>query len=406
MKLNEKLKYIFRNLINRKIRTFLTALAIIFGVFTIVSIVAVSNGLRQEVKKQLDVLGPRTVFILPVSNVNVLSGARNAQQIVNPLTMKDLNSLKRLSELELVSYWLIQRADVSFKGERITLSIYGSEPESLVHVNPNFLPEKGRIFSSSEKGVAFIGSNVAENLFSNKIEINNKIYINGKPFVVVGILKPTGASSAGANVDDIIVINIDDARDLFKGIMKDDELTTINVVIREDFDVDEVITKVEDTLRLSRKIAKNEKNDFSILSAKSIQKQVDEVLQSITLFLGSLGAISLVVGSIGIANTMFTTILERTKEIGILKALGSSNSEILSLFLLESIMIALIGGLIGYTLSFLVGLVIQNFNLPYLISINELFIAVAISVLVGTVSGLIPAYRASRLEAVVAIKEG
>ncbi|MEM3372736.1 MAG: ABC transporter permease [Candidatus Anstonellales archaeon] len=405
MKFSEKIKYVIRNLSNRKLRTFLTALAIIFGVLTILSILAVSNGLRSEVKKQLDVLGPRTVFVLPVSNLNVLSGQRNAQLIANPLTLKDLNSLKRLPELELVSYIVIQRADIAFKGERITLSVYGSEPEALVTVNPNFVPEKGRIFTNSERGVAFIGSNVAEKLFSKKVELNNKIKINNKDFNVVGILKPTGSSAGGANIDDIIVINIEDAKELFKGIIKDDEITTINVLIREGYDVDQVISKIEDTLRISRKIGKNEKDDFSILSAKAIQQQVDQVLQSITLFLGSLGAISLVVGSIGIANTMFTTVLERTKEIGILKALGASNNEILSLFLFESIVIAVIGGMIGYLLAFVLGIILENLDLPYVITIQDSLIALGISIFVGTISGLIPAFRASKLEPVVAIRE-
>lgn len=405
MKFSEKFRYVYVSLSHKKLRSLLTIIAVIFGIFTIVSILAVGQGLQKEINKNLEVFGPRTVIVAPIANANVVRGGPSqGMALLSSLTLRDVNALKRLPELEEVGYMIGDRADVEYMGKRISIEVNGGEPEIISKVNPTFVAEKGRMLKSSDKGAVFVGSNFAENLFDRKVELNSRIFINDKPFTVVGILKKTGTSIAGTSIDDMVVINLPDARSLFKDSISSDEVQIITVLVREGFALEDVVPKIEEALMMSRKIPKGGDKDFSLLTAAVVMKQVEAITTNVTLFLGSIGIISLIVGGLGIANTMFTAVLERTKEIGILKAIGASSSDILSFFIIESVLLSTLGGLIGFLLAFAAGSFLEAFNVPYIVTPDQAVVALLFSVVVGVLSGLFPALRASRLHAVVALR--
>lgn len=403
MKLAEKLKYVMLNISYKKLRSFLTVLAIIFGIFTIIAILAVGQGLKKQVSEQLEVFGARTIFVIPVANANVVASGRPASTS-SILTTKDMAAINRITEIEEVSFFVGSRADVSFMGQRISSQVVGGEPDSIPKINPSFEVLKGRMLRDSDRGAAFIGWNFAENFFDKKVDVNSRIFINDKPFTIVGVMKQTGTSAGGTNIDDMIIVHEKDARSLFKGQIADDEVQEIMVLVREGFNVEDVSERVKDMLRISRRIGRGEEDDFSLLTAAVIGKQVDGIMTNITAFLGAIAIVSLLVGGIGISNTMFTAVMERTREVGILKAMGASGNEILSLFVIESTLISVIGGMIGFLLAFIFSLVADGIGVPFFITPELPVIAFFFSLVVGVVSGYFPARRAARMEAVAALR--
>ncbi len=403
MKISVMLWYVVINISHRKLRSFLTILAIVFGIFTISTIVGISRGVDEEVNNKLQVFGAKTIFVAPVQGASVVQRA-NQLQPTSKFTMRDLETVKRIIEVDKASYTLMGRADVSYRGKRATALVVGSEPSVMVEINPALEIATGRALRDNDRGMVVVGSNFAENFFDSPIELNSRIFISGKPFQVVGIIKKSGLSAGGMNIDDLVVVHAEDARVLFGDLFSRDEITQMMLLIKEGYDVQEVAEKIEDSLRLQRKIGRNEKSDFTVLTAATVKKQVEDITRNLTLFLGAIGMISLIVGGLGIANTMFTAILERTQEIGILKAIGASNRDVLSIFLMESSLIACVGGMIGFLLSLIVGLVIQKFDIPYVISFDQLAVSILFSVVVGAVAGYIPARKAANLEPVTALR--
>lgn len=273
---------------------------------------------------------------------------------------------------------------------------------SFFEVSPAFELEAGRYITTSDTNSVLLGYKIAKEGFDKPIQINNKIYINGRPYIVVGIFKEQ-TSQVGGNPNNFVLLNYHEVRDKFGDSIPKDEILFMNVLVRDGFDVEEVASKVEDAIRLSHKLPRDKK-DFTIFSPKVIADQVKTITDMISAFLGSIASISLLVGAIGISNTMFSAVLERTKEIGTLKAIGATDSDISNFFLLESAMLSLLGGILGLILAIIVGIIVTEFKVPYYTS-PELFVGTFIfSIIIGIVAGIIPARNAAKLSAVEALR--
>ena len=271
--------------------------------------------------------------------------------------------------------------------------------------------ESGRYLSQGDTNVVVIGYKLAKEKFKGDIQLGQQITIEGKPFRVVGILKDSsGMGGSGSSV--FMPINV--ARTILENV-GNKEFDSIEIKIKDVNQIEETLSQIEERLMLARAVNERTK-DFTVGSVKEMQETISSTISSMTLFLGAIAAISLLVGAVGIANTMFTTVLEKTKEIGIMKSIGAKNKDILLIFLFNSCMIGLVGGILGGIL----GIVISRLLTVYLLSgldtgmvrgiistivTPESFLLVfGVSVSIGILAGIIPAYRASKMNPVDALR--
>jgi putative ABC transport system permease protein len=267
--------------------------------------------------------------------------------------------------------------------------------------------KSGRLLEPADKNVAVIGSGVASEIYKKDIGVNQIITINGKSVRVVGILKEEGGSE-----DRQIYMPIDAAVNLITDAKKD-VFNYIQVKAQSVDVVDTVVTKIEKKLMISRHIANENDRDFSVTALKAMAQSVTTMISSMTLFLGAIAAVSLIVGAVGIANTMFTAVLEKTKEIGTMKAIGAKNRDILMIFIFNSAMVGFVGGVFGVILGGLVSAVFPMIGGTMTRGDNEIIPSVSpglmvfglmIAVLIGVISGAVPAYRASKMKPVDALR--
>jgi putative ABC transport system permease protein len=268
----------------------------------------------------------------------------------------------------------------------------------------------GRYLNQGDTYVAVIGNRVANNMFKEAIMINRQLTINGQTFRVVGILKSVGFVG---QEDSSIFISIDGARRILTDFSGNNQLSSITVKVSDSSNVQSISADIENRLMISRHVT-NQTKDFTVQSAQAIQASVSSIAQTMTLFLGGIAGVSLLVGGIGIANTMFMSVMERTRLIGVLKALGTTNFEVIKLFLTESAIMGLIGGLIGALLGYLLSGLISQLGIRIMgaggggvttvVSPQLILFSVGFSVLIGMFSGFLPARSASKLQPVEALR--
>ncbi len=418
-----KSKYIFSlavsNISHRKMRSWLTILGIIIGVASIVSLISISMGLSEDINERMNLLGTNIIQISPGGGqaqkggnmgMGMIGGGGGAGPSGSPfgsskdddaLTFRDADELKSIIGVDSVDARLEERADVMYIDENTSLSIIGTEPEAF--------PEScgadilyGRYLSTSDLYSAVLGYKVANSTFDNEATsemLNQQIKIEGVYFKVVGILEESG-SSGFTSADNAIFIPQKTARTLFS---QDKNASSVLVIVNKNYDTDEIASKVEETLLELHGLTEDEA-DFQITTASSIQSTASDITDTLGLFLGAIASISLIVGGIGVANTMFMSVLEQTKEIGILKALGAKNNEILTLFIFESGIIGFIGGFIGILLSFFVSYLMTLFSVPTKLTPELLFGGLFFSIIIGIIAGFAPARGAAKIPPIEALK--
>lgn len=310
------------------------------------------------------------------------------------LTTTDERLVDQVSGVEYASGVINGRATVSYKNKNASVTILGVDALTYWKTTTTNL-SSGRLLSSSDTSSVIVGSRIYNQTFQTDL-LNEYIKIEGKSFHVVGELQPSASSFSSA--DDTIMMPINAA----KSILNKTTLSSIMVAVADDADISAVSDDIT-TVLLSAHHVTSDKQDFTVTSQETMQSTISQITGTMTLFLGGIGAISLLVGAIGVANTMFMSVLERTKEIGILKALGMTSGNITLLFLIESAMIGLIGGVLGVLLSFLASFVMSMAGISSAITLELAAAAVAFSALVGIVSGVAPARNAAALEPVQAL---
>ena len=308
------------------------------------------------------------------------------------------------------------RAEVYYLGETVTASVEGVDPLVWSHITTSDI-DQGRFLGASDYAAVVVGSRIANDVFKQPLPLNRVITIEGTTFKIVGILKESGSGFGGGGGDSSIIMPIEAARAVLDREGKD--VDSITVKVADDTLIDDTMDAIDQKLMLFRHVTDRTK-DYTITSSKSIQETISSTTETMTLFLGAIAAVSLLVGAVGIANTMFTTVLEKTKEIGIMKAIGARNRDIMMIFMLNSALVGLVGGVLGVILgTFASGLMgsastgttggggfggVGNIFGMTLVTPSLVFYAMVIAVGIGMVAGLIPAYRASKLRPVDALR--
>ncbi len=396
------LKMALSILYHSKIRSWLTIIGIVIGIGAVVTIISLSDSLSANMESRLSDMDLTLITITPgytkASSTMGPPGMREGITSTDAeLTKKDVRALKLIDNIDHISGQISGRESVYYMGESTTLSISGVDPQVWQYMVTYDL-ESGRLLDPTDKYVAVIGYKVATEMFDDSISLNRIITINGKSVRVVGILASGESNSS-------VFMPIDAAVELIE-----DEKPDVydSIVVKAD-DVDNVKTvkeKIETKLMISRNVMNEKDRDFSVSDSLSMAETVSEMMTSMSLFLGAIAAVSLVVGSVGIANTMFTSVLEKTKDIGTMKAIGATNMDIMMIFLFNSALVGFVGGVIGILLS-----IILTYFMGKLMNISDITVApylvilgISIAVVIGVISGVVPAYNASKMKPVDALR--
>jgi putative ABC transport system permease protein len=417
MKFVDTIKFSIGNLSQRGLRSWLTILGIVIGVAAVVSILSIGAGMQQTVSAQLGGLGSDVAYILPGFQRATRAGqgmmiTPRIGSVTITLTDKDLQVVRSTPGVKIINGVVAGRVNIQYYGENISVQAYGVDPIASREIS-NIEVEYGRFLIPGDGNVVVVGYRVANEMFKKPITINSQITIEGKTFRVVGILERFGGMVGGIIYDNAVFMTTSVARTVLTNIGSN-EFSVIQFKVEDLQKLDDIVSEVENRLMLSRHVTEDTK-DFTIITAKSMQETISSVLNTLNMFLGGIAAISLLVGAIGIANTMYMSVMERTRQIGTLKALGATNLEIMKMFLLESSFIGLIGGLIGIFLGFiasgliselgirLIGMGVRGASITVITPELVLF-ALAFSVFIGAVSGLLPARKAAQLQPVEALR--
>jgi len=409
------------SLTHRRLRSWLTVLGIVVGVAAVVALVSIGQGLQQTVQSQLSGLGSNLItislgFQRAGGGFGFGGGERGTATSAN-LTQNDIRTIRSTAGILYVDGIVSGRADVSYSGQTASLSIQGVDTSVWKFMVTTKL-ESGRYLSTGDEYVAVVGNNVAHGLFKHDILLNNPITIGGHSFRVVGILQSGGAAFGGGG-ESVIYVPADNARKVITTDLASNQFSSISAQTSQSADVQTVVNQLTSNLMLTRHVTSNTQ-DFTVTSALSLQQSVSSVTSTITYFLAGIASISLLVGGIGIANTMFMSVVERTRQIGVLKSLGTTNNEVMRLFLTEAGLLGLIGGVIGVIFGVILSILISTLGggsglgifrargsaggLETVVSPEVLLLAIGFSVFIGAISGMLPARRAAKLEPVEALR--
>jgi putative ABC transport system permease protein len=299
------------------------------------------------------------------------------------------------------------RSKATYLAESANLNIEGVDPLAWTNMQSSGI-SAGRFLDSSDTGVIVIGNSVAMTTFKEQLSVNQGLNINGTVYKIVGIL----AASGGFGGDDNkIFMTVKDARQVLNR-NGETSYDSIQFKVADSSQAVAIANETDNRLAISRHVIGGKRKDYTITSAQATQASIASVTSTFTLFLGAIAAVSLIVGAVGIANTMFTSVLEKTKEIGIMKAIGAKNRDIMSIFLLNSALVGFVGGAVGIGLGALVSALLPNIlgrlgglgAVTTVIPLSLLIEAVVGSMLIGMIAGAIPAYRASKLKPVDALR--
>jgi len=394
-----------------KMRSWLTIIGIVIGVAAIVAIISIGDGLQASVQKSLGSLGADLITVSPgysrATGMGPGQGSGGGVSTVN-LTDKDLNVIKQVPGVIYVNGMVSGRSDMILGTEKTSVSISGVDITVWRSIVTTEL-ESGRYLQPGDSNTVVIGYSLAHNVFLQPITQNRPVTIGGKTFKVVGIFAQSGGFGG---TDNAVYMPADSARDVITETVERNHFTSITVKIADQNLADRVKADIEQKLMMSRHV-NSRTRDFTVTAFASIQQQISSVTQAITLFLGAIAAVSLLVGAVGIANTMFMSVMERTRQIGLLKSLGATDTEVMKVFLIESGLFGVAGGVIGVTTGILISVLISSVGLLMIgpggtmttvVSPQLIIFALAFSIIVGVLSGVMPARSAAKMNPVDALR--
>lgn len=399
MKLYKSLKHALNMVLNSKLRSWLTIIGIVIGVASVIAIISIGDGMEASVASQMDGLATDIVTITPgYSAARTFGPGRDKGEDTSssnePLTDKDIQSLKGVKQIKIISPQISGKVDSYYMGSEGTLTVTGVDQKVWSDMVTDEL-DSGRYLDSADNNVIVIGYTLANEYYDDIVGINKVIQLEGVSYRVVGILEKGTRNQIYMPMNS--AFNILDDKE--KG-----EYDSITVKLKEDSLLNESIAAIEKKLEISRNAMGKDK-DFSVSDPTQFASIASSMTSTISTFLTAIAAISLLVGAIGIANTMFTSVLEKTKQIGIMKAIGAKNKDIMMIFIFNSIIIGLIGGLLGLGLGiFLSKLGGMALGITAIIGIKTVMIAVLVSMGTGLFAGIVPAYQASKLKPVDALR--
>ncbi len=387
-----------RNLRREGVRTFLTLIGVIIGIAAIVSLLSIGNGLTMTVEEQFQSLGTNTIFIIPGAGMtSTLTTTR--------ITQNDISIIENTSGVEHVIPIYSKGGMLEYNGEKVSVSISAIDGKDVsIMESTKFIElSEGRMLEKNDSEGILIGSKLASGYFKRDLSLKKKVTINGADYTVVGIIKPSQGMSGMTGSGGGIYMTLGGLKRIVpESALKPAIIFAKTYTASEATDAAKVIQDYFDN--------KYGEKSITVSSAESLLDQVKSLINLITIFITGIGAVSMLVGGIGIMNSMITSVMERTREIGLMKALGASNEKIKSIFLLEAALIGGIGGaigiILGYTMSFTIAFIGQSlgYKLAASMGIEITLGALIFAMIVGSLSGFLPAINAANLDPVVALR--
>lgn len=388
MKLFHTLKLAVKNIISNKLRSVLTMIGIIIGISSVIVLVSMASGSTKQITSQVQALGTNLIM----ANTSNNSGTKQ-------FTLDDVKNIQDLQGISEAAPTISASATVKVNAKSQSTSVTGTTP-NFMDVR-NMTLSKGRFIADLDvdyrNKVAVLGSDIATQLYGLNDPVGQGIRVNGNTYNVIGVLKSQG-SSMGNNTDDMVIVPSSTAISLAGSR----NVQSVYIKSSSDQDVDMVANKIN--TYLSNYFKSTDNSTSRVMSQKQLLDTMSSITRTMTYLLGGIAAISLIVGGIGVMNVMLVSVSERTKEIGIRKALGGTKKDILIQFLIESLVLSSLGGIIGVVFGILLGKAIAAFGVSVAFSIPVVIFSFSFSMIVGIVFGIFPAYKASNLKPIDALR--
>ena len=437
-----------------KLRSWLTIIGVIIGIASVMAIVTTGEYFEKEVTETLEGFGGDTITIVASTPFHITDEEFVIENLEDPeesseysgvsseinietdrgkketetdmsdylesdsieeaeLTKMDVFALRSIPAIEYINVNVEKDAELKFGGESTWVWVKGVDPGVWPRISKKEL-EQGRMLKAGDRNVVVLSNELAKESFGKEIRLNQMILLNGKSYRVIGILEESGGLLGGFTglFGSSVYMPYQDVYSLAsdEDLPERETYSSIELKLYKGADYSSSIQEIENKLRISRRV-NEDTQDFYVNSNREAIEGVRKLINGLTAFLAFIAGISLLVGSTGIANTMFTSVLEKTKEIGIMKAIGAKNRDIMLIFLCNSAMISLVGGIIGILLgtaavqAVLLFLSIRmNVPFEFALSLKAAFVATFVSILVGLIAGLVPAKNASELKPVDALR--
>ncbi|WP_054939645.1 ABC transporter permease [Paenibacillus ihuae] len=388
MMLYQSMKMAFKSILSSKIRAFLTMLGIIIGVSSVIALVSVGQGTTSQITESLSSLGTNQL------TVNIMGRGATTS-----LTFEEASALGDIEGVENVSPVISGNVTAKHGTENVSVSVEGIIPA--YEEVQDFHVQSGRflldIDTEYRQKVALIGTDTAEDLFGTDSPVGEKVQLNGASYKIVGLLESKGSTSGGSS-DEKILIPISTA----ERFLQSKGVRSITITTTSNDNVKDVKTKLESALDAKFSGAEN---SYSVFDSQEMLETVNETSNTLSLALGGIAGISLFVGGIGIMNIMIVSVNERTREIGIRKAIGAKKMNILMQFMIESVVLSGVGGLIGVGLGLGASWAVGNYTtMNVATSWNMVLISFSFSLIIGVVFGMIPANKAARMRPIYALR--
>jgi putative ABC transport system permease protein len=389
-----------------KLRSFLTMLGIVIGVASVIVLMSIGAGSEQDIMNRIGSLGVNLVTIRP--GAVTFGGVRGAPGEASTLTLEDAQAISQLPYIEKVASSYSRSMQLIANGNNLNSTVNGVTSDYLTVNNLNIA--SGRMFSDFEYNqgatVAILGSNVKDTLFPNTDPLGQQLRMGNIVVTVIGVLESEGQSFGSA--DDSILVPLTAMQQTVaqpRTTTGGHVVSSISLEITDQSYASTVNDEITSLLRTRHQLSANAENDFSISSMAELVATVSDTANTLTLLLGAIAAISLLVGGIGVMNIMLVSVLERTREIGIRKALGARERDIWIQFLTEAAVLTLAGGIIGVIFGWVVSIIVSHaVQINTLVSPSIVILAVSVSVVIGLFFGFYPAWNASRLDPIEALR--